>query len=371
MTTPDTPRILDHLAALVACDTQNPPRRIAPDDEIFRYLGRVLEAAGGFRIDVTDHREGRVSCCAVRGESPVLFNVHLDTVPVGTGWRWPALELKIEGGRAYGRGACDIKGAAAVLLALAETTDLPMALLLTTDEEGVDGCCVAQFADALAEDRFRQIVVAEPTRCRAVLAHRGYLSVTGRFHGQPGHSSEPRALTDSAVHRACQWATRAVEYAAREVAEEGGGGMCFNIGTLNGGSASNVIAHQADVHWSARLAPGGSNEAALAALAGLTEAAGEVRWEKLFSGPPLPAHGQSDPHSGPWAQEHGIAIGQPVDFWTEAALFSAAGHRALVLGPGDIEQAHTADEWVSLDQLNRAAILYQRILSASAHGEAL
>ena len=110
------------------------------------YLRSAL--GSGFRISLTDHGKGRVSFLAVRGAPDVLFNVHLDTVPVLDGARFPALEMTLHEDRVYGRGACDIKGAAACLLQLAQTGDEPLALLFTSDEEGAEGCCVERFIAA-------------------------------------------------------------------------------------------------------------------------------------------------------------------------------------------------------------------------------
>ena len=59
-------------------------------------------------------------------------------------------------------------------------------------------------------------------------------------------------------------------------------------------------------------------------------------------------------------------MGSGLDFWTEASLFSAAGTPALVFGPGDIAQAHTVDEWVSLEQLDKAVRLYRKMVSSHA-----
>ena len=142
---PTQQRILEHLAALVACDTQNPPRQIGPDHTIFAHLRAVL-ADIGFDLELIDHGDGRISFVATRGQPSILFNVHLDTVPVGDGWASPPLELTVANGRAYGHGSCDIKGAAAVLLTLAEQHQHDMALLFSTDEEGASGCCVDRFA---------------------------------------------------------------------------------------------------------------------------------------------------------------------------------------------------------------------------------
>ena len=81
-----------------------------------------------------------------------------------------------------------------------------------------------------------------------------------------------------------------------------------------------------------------------------------------FLGEPLPSDGQSDQPSRVFCGRHGLPIGKAVDFWTEASVFSAAGLPALVLGPGHIEQAHAADEWVELQQLEKAYELYAAVV---------
>jgi acetylornithine deacetylase len=354
--------ILRHLEALVACDTQTPPRRIDGESRIFSYCERVLRQ--GFETRIWDHGDGHVSLLAVRGRPRVLFNVHLDTVPVGEGWSCDPFVLLVKDGRAYGRGACDIKGAAATLLAIAEQGPEHLALLFTSDEEGAGGCCVARYIEAGEAARFRQVIVAEPTACRAVLGHRGFLSVKARFSGTPGHSSEPRALSDNANHQMARWAAQALHLADSHKASPADPGSCFNIGLVDGGTKSNVIAGNAFVHWSARLAPGQSNGAFLAAVQGCADSGSRVDWEVPFQGEPLPAGGQENESSRVFAQANGLDVVESVDFWTEAALFSAAGLPALVLGPGHIEQAHVTDEWVSLDQLERACDAYRAVVKS-------
>lgn len=351
--------VLDHLAPLVACDSQNPPRVITPESPMFVYAGAVLERAG-FEIAVEDYGDGHVNLFACRGASPVLFNCHLDTVPIGEGWTRPPLELTVEDGKAYGRGVCDIKGAAAALLAVAEQTDQAMAILFSSDEEGAGSCCIQRFLASAEHRDFDQVVVCEPTLCRAVLAHRGFLSVKGHFRGVMGHSSEPRALIDNANHRAARWTAAALDHCAAEAAA--GRPTCFNLGLFNGGTKSNVIAGDARLHYSARLGPGQSNEVLFEALKGLAGASAWASWEIPFSGPPLPAAGRDDAAAGAFCQRHALPVGEPVGFWTEASLFSAAGLPALVLGPGDIAQAHAVDEWLELDQLERAETFYRSIV---------
>jgi len=354
-------RVLEHLSPLIASDSQNPPRRIGTDAPMLNYIRTMLKRE--FKLTLTDHGDGHVTLLAVRGRPSLLFNCHLDTVPVGEGWSVPPLKLTVRDERAWGRGVCDIKGAAAALLHVAEVTDQPMAMLFTTDEEGAGGCCVREFLNSDAARGFSFAVVCEPTANRAVLAHRGFLSVKGGFNGTAGHSSEPRALTDNAIHAAGRWIAAAADHCAGLAGS--GNATCFNVGRIEGGIKSNVIADRCFVHYSARLAPGGDNDALFAELAGLAED-GRAEWQVPFSGPPLPAAGRAPDGARAFAMAHVIETTERVDFWTEASLFSAAGLDAVVLGPGHIGQAHTVDEWVALDQLGTAARQYQAIVEAGA-----
>ena len=300
---------------------------------------------------------------AVRGRPSLLFNVHLDTVPVIEGSRFPPLEMTLDDGRIYGRGCCDIKGAAACLLEIAAGTDKPMAMLFTTDEEGASGCCVAEFVQTSQSKVFKQVVVAEPTDCLAVMSHRGYLSVKGEFSGESGHSSEPRALQDNALHKLSAWVTAAADQAAQLGNE--GRRPCFNVGEVHGGIKSNIIADRANIHWSARLSPGDSNEEFLELMADL-DSSDSARWHVPFSGPPLPTGGMGIEKAQTFVKENGIEAGPAVDFWTEASLFARAGIPAIVLGPGNIAQAHVLNEWVSQEQLQLALEIYAQLVNEHA-----
>ena len=190
---------LRHLEALVSFDTRNPPRTIGTGG-VFDYLRAQLP---GFRVEVTDHGDGAVSMLAVRGAPRRVFNVHLDTVPDSPAWTADPHRLRVTGDRAIGLGACDIKGAAAGLLAAAADTTGDAAFLFSTDEEANDARCIAAF---LASDHgFTEAVVAEPTRCEAVLAHRGISSVLMQFRGVAGHASGANAMQASALHQAMRW----------------------------------------------------------------------------------------------------------------------------------------------------------------------
>ncbi len=358
--------VLQHLQALVSFDTRNPPRSIDTGG-IFDYLRAQLP---GFVCTVTDHGAGAVSLLAVRGAPSRVFNVHLDTVPSSEAWTDDPLKLRIAHGKAIGLGACDIKGAAAGLIVAARRTRGDAAFLFTTDEEANDARCIAAF---LATDHgFREAIVAEPTQCEAVLAHRGIASVLMRFRGSAGHASGANALQANALHHAMRWGAQALAFVESEAHRRFGGltGLRFNIGRVEGGIKANVIAPSAEVRFGFRPLPSQAIDDLHAQFRACAAAETLAHYEETFRGPSLPAGDVASAEerrlaARDLADELDLPIGNAVDFWTEASLFSAAGLTAFVYGPGDIAQAHTADEWVALDQLERYTATIVRIIDGT------
>jgi len=396
---------LRHLAVLVGYDTRNPPRAIDTGG-IFDYLRAQLP---GFAVAVTDYGAGAVAMHAVRGQPKYLFNVHLDTVPDSPAWSADPHALRVTADRAIGLGACDIKGAAAALLAVANASDGDMALLLSTDEEANDARCIAGFlrdfpplppaegrgaveaespASAVSSPSFDglrtgqdlaqrargydAVIVAEPTKGEAVLAHRGIQSVLLRFAGQAGHASGEQTPSDSALHQAVRWGDAALDFVEAQSHERFGGltGLRFNIGRIEGGIKANMIAPSAEVRFGCRPLPTMNPDRLLESFRTLVEPL-PCEFSETFRGASLPAGDTATAESRrlvarDLADELEIPIGNAVDFWTEAALFSAAGYTAFVFGPGDIAQAHAADEWVSLDQLQTYAEFIYRIINRAS-----
>jgi acetylornithine deacetylase len=377
---PRSKKSLEHLEALVGFNTQNPPRAI-DDDGLFAYLRDQLD---GFDVDLWDLGDGCLGLHAVRGEPDLLFNFHVDTVPASDDWSSDPFDLRVADGRAVGLGACDIKGASACMLAAVERLDAStdLALLFTSDEEAGSSRCVRHF---LTESHgYDGVIVAEPTGAKAVAEHRGIMTATGHFSGRAGHASDPRALEDNALHRLTRWADAALAYAEDQQEEQfrNLNGIRFNIGRIEGGVKPNVIAPEATVRFGFRPRPDQRMEKVFDEICGLANGAraasppesentnsgagkaarAPVDWEEGFVAPPLPADPDDRGAGRRLADNLGLPVAQPVDFWTEAALFSEAGYPTVVFGPGDIAQAHTADEWVALDQLAAVTDAYLDIL---------
>jgi acetylornithine deacetylase len=250
-----------------------------------------------------------------------------------------------------------------------------VAFLFTTDEEANDARCIAAFLSNLSSPvsrlpSFDGVIVAEPTRCEAVLAHRGISSVLMRFTGHAGHASAAGA--NSAVHQAIRWGAQAMDYVDSQAHQRFGGltGLRFNIGRVEGGIKANVIAPSAELRFGFRPLPSMDTDALLATF---RDCAGSVaEFTETFRGVPLPTGNIAQAEARriaarDLADELGVPIGNAVDFWTEAALFSAADYTTFVCGPGDIAQAHSADEFVELSQLQQITETYARIID---HGHA-
>lgn len=353
---------IDHLTALVSFDSQNPPRAITTDSDIFLYLKEHLP---GFEFNMLDAGEGCISLLAKRGNPDLLFNFHIDTVPVAPGWESDPFTLIVDEEKATALGACDIKGASACMLSAVAKTEGDVALLFSSDEEHGSSAAVKQFLTT--DHGFTKVIVAEPTMAEAVLGHRGIQSAIATFDGISGHASETRAFSDSAIHKSGKWMAAALQWVEQQTHSfDTLTGLPFNIGKIQGGIKGNMIAANCELAFGFRPMPGQNSATMLEELQQLCP--DDLTIKGGFMGPTLPAANQdfqlAIDHAHSLVGACQLPVGKPVSFWTEAALFSQAGLTAVVFGPGDIAQAHTANEWVLLDQLQKVEQHYCQIIGA-------
>jgi len=388
---------LELLQAMVHIDSINATisQRPHPEAELAAFLDRQAARWGlsTRRLPVDEAYAGNVANTSSEGSfdllvwrqvSPtapwILFESHLDTVGVA-GMTIDPFGALVEAGRIYGRGACDTKGSgAAMLWALREYAHKGrgrnnIALLYAVDEEalkhGVDG-----FAQKhLPTLGWRPVgaIVGEPTELQPVVAHNGVVRWSVRTHGLAAHSSDP-----SQGRSAISMMVRVVQaleerYIARLSASHPlvGPARC-SINIINGGTAINIIPDLCEIRIDRRVVPGEDPHQVLPKVRRVLE---ELRHEMpaleysvgdLFVDVPLDPKG-GEAFFAP-VQQTLASLGLPselkgVPYGTDGSTLGAAGIPVVVLGPGNIARAHTVDEYLELEQLERAIEVYGALMS--------
>jgi acetylornithine deacetylase len=353
--------VVDHLAKLVAFPTQQPGGSHGGGDEraLCEYLVPLLEARGADEIVIgTAPRtvEGEGAYVFARWGTPRrVINAHVDTVPANAGWSRDPWQPHLSGGRLYGLGASDTKGAiAAALVALEGVRPRDVGVLFSGDEEAGSAVMRAFLAGPHAAE-IREVMVCEPTARAAGTSHRGVIAQHAVLTGPGGHSSKADHLPKPLAQLARM--AVALDDCGRRRLGDGPAGMtgtCLNIAALHGGVAFNVIAGRGDLEWSIRPYPGFDAAAwdrEVGELAGGID--GGIAIATSMDHAPFACDSAAlTAAMRPFAGRVGA-----LDFWTEAAMWSARGIDAIVIGPGDIAQAHAADEWVAVDDLEWAVRL--------------
>ena len=323
-------------------------------------LDAIHQQVDGGRANVVAVLEGR-------GKPVLAFEAHMDTVPTSGAAQARAVRRS---GRIHGRGACDTKGSMVAMLealrllqAVPVSSRCTVVFAATLDEEaGTAG--VRQFVKD--NPRVDLAVVGEPTGLANAIAHKGLLRFRIRTQGSPAHASRPELGVNAvyAMAPVLEALQREVlpAFAALEHPLVGHPTMAVTL--ISGGVAENVVPAECTISIDRRLNPGEDVASALgavdAALSGpWAPGVRVVRDEPWFSLPPLstePSHplviAMTEARRRVLGADDGV-IGMP--YGSNAAWMSAAGIPAVVFGPGSIDNAHTDDEWVEIDDVVRAS----------------
>lgn len=369
--------IAEVLSALVAFDTTSRNSNLALIDWVEDYLSRLgvaserIYGAGGEKANLW----------ATIGPPDVpgfILSGHTDVVPVdGQVWASDPFRLRRDNGRLYARGACDMKGFLAVCLAMVgRMRERPLArpihLAFSYDEEV--GCIGARgIVEQLAGKSVRPqaCFVGEPTMMGVIIGHKGKRSLRVEVRGRTCHSS----LAPQGVN-AVEWAARLVtkiQTMARRLAAEGDRDPLYDVpystvhaGVLRGGTALNIVPDHAEILFEVRAIGADDPDALVDEIITYARARLEPEMKavdpdagfdfKVMSG--FPGLDMAPDHAlvalaKSLAGRHDHA---KVAFGTEAGLFQQiAGVPTVVVGPGSIDQAHKADEWIAMAQLERCA----------------
>ena len=368
------------LQRLVAIPSINPREADTPAEAAMAEAVAAWLREAGVEVELQTVLPGRPNVLGrVQGRDRsriFLFESHLDTVEID-GMTAPPFGADIREGRLYGRGACDAKGPlAAMMLAvadLAREAPPPMDVVLAAvmDEEhryrGVT---------ALLErgEPFAAAIVGEPTELDLVVAHKGCVRFSVTTHGRACHSSNPWEGENAIMGRAdlLDFIRHEIEPEALAQSHPRVGPATACVSLINGGSAINAVPAACTVHLDRRTLPG---EEPLAVWADYRDRLQAFAPGKITVHEPYVVDYAMDTDSAApvvRALENAVRdTGRPaavrgVSYGTDASKLARAGIPSVVFGPGSIQQAHSAEEWIELHQVEAAAAILARAIRAFA-----
>jgi acetylornithine deacetylase len=376
------------LERLVAFDTTSAKSNLPCIEWIEAYLtGQGIESS---RVPAPDGAP-KSSLFATIGEAGVpgiALSGHTDVVPVeGQSWTSDPFKLTERDGKLYGRGACDMKGYLACMLAMVPELKrrklvTPIHLVFSYDEEvGCTGIrpLVAELGKRLVKPHI--VLVGEPTGMTVVDAHKGASRYRTTVTGREAHSSMAHL------------GVNAIQYAGVVVAELQRledelrattrndrftpPWTTLQVGLIEGGRAQNIVPRTCWFSWEMRAIPGFDPEPIVSRVRAFSDGL-LPRMQRVAADAGIETrHMNTVPAFASGAGSSAVTLalqlaGQnetfAVSYGTEAGLFQAAGPSSVICGPGDIAQAHTPDEWIEASELDKCMAFLRRLADVAAAG---
>ena len=352
------------------------PSPSGQEGELARFVAERMQAMG-MRVEVD--RYG--SALGIRkGHKPgptLILDAHLDTVPVTNPAEWQHAPCggEIEQGRLWGRGSADTKGSLAAMISAAASIpeNTFCGTLIVSASVCEENMTTAALDFILTNHPADFVVVGEPTSLQLGIAQKGRAGLMMEAHGQSAHTSRPE-LGDNAIYKMMEAISR-IRTLPLPVDPDMGSGVCELIEISSEPTPSiGTVPHRCTARLALRLLPGESKQTVLERIANaLNDLEGvslnfaeftQICW----TGQPItlvefvPAWKNPDSalqrqllealHTPPFA----------APYTTNASASAIRGIPTFLLGPGAIDQAHTVDEWISLDQLNAAVDTYRTVI---------
>jgi acetylornithine deacetylase len=372
----DKLKIQDLIAKLISFDTTSALSNL----DLINFIADYLDRFGIASIQVFNDDKTKANLIATIGpdrDGGVVLSGHTDVVPVtGQTWKTNPFKLSELDERLYGRGTSDMKGFIACCLAMVpdlvqRKLSVPVHFAFSYDEEV--GCLGARpLLDRFVKDLPSPLlcIVGEPSEMKVANAHRGIATYLTTVTGKPGHSSTPR-FGINAINYAIECANFLVSLAAEFRDRPPPPGTdefdppftTINLGRIDGGTATNIIAGQCSLAWDCRTIPGADPEEAINRLNEFVTTDLLPRMSKEPAGSDGKIRTELDhavmpliPMPGSPAESIVLALtGQnrctSTPFATEAGMFQDVGIPAVICGPGSAAQAHQPDEFIELSQI--------------------
>lgn len=351
-----------------------------------RTLADALVALGYDHVEID--AAGNVIGELRRGDGPTLMlNGHIDTVPAGDAslWPHPPFEAALEGGRVYGRGACDMKGAVAAMAvagrAAADDGAIGRIVMTGVVQEEIGGLGARYLASQRSAD---VIVLGEPSDLRLMLGHRGRCEVQAVFPGAMAHAGRA-ALGRNALSRAARFVRALEELELPSVDPVGRASATPTSLVTYPRDGTNVVPGSAELAIDYRSVPGETIDSVIARLSALDPEARFSVPEERFASEDGAVEMRMPRENRPYlldpdhpavavaAAALSDALGRPVqvDTWwfaTDAPHLASLGAPIIGFGPGNPELAHTSGEYVEVEQLEQAVVAYRALIVALMGG---
>lgn len=369
MPAPELMHMFRRLIEIPSISSVSPAHDMSNKAIIDEFAGWCEDA--GFAVEVipVPNASGKYNLLASRGhgdDGGMVLSGHTDTVPCDPQlWSSDPFTLSERNGRLHGLGICDMKSFLAIALeAMRPVRDKdlarPLTIVATADEESTMAGARALATSGRNLGRFA--LIGEPTNLRPVRMHKGIMMLAISVTGRSGHSSDPD-LGRNALEGMHRVIGRLLDW--RQQLQSRHHNPLFavpvptlNLGHIHGGDNPNRICGRCELHIDLRLLPGMDSAGLLqdleshvaAALAG-TGLQHELR--RLFSGIE-PMETPADSTLIRTAEEiTGLSAGAEA-YGTEAPFFQSMGMEVLIMGPGDIRQAHQPDEFLAVERIEPA-----------------
>ena len=373
-------------ASLVAIDSRNPS--LVPDGPgelaCATHLAAVLNA-WGFAValqEIAPRRANVIARIGPTGRTPLVLNGHLDVVGVD-GMSHAPFEPEVRDGNMYGRGSSDMKGGVAAMCVAAARVaargSLASEIIITAvcDEEYESIGTRALLTQGL---RATGAIITEPTRLAIAPAHKGFAWIEVVLHGHAAHGSRYDVGIDANRHAGLLLA--ALDRYEHEVLTTRVhpllGRASLHASSIVGGTGWSTYAERCTLHIERRTLPGESGERALADVRAICDELTASRpgfhadVSLVCAQPPLALDTDAPLVAAMQAASKDSQLEPKItglSCWTDAALFAEAGIPALCFGPGDIARAHSATEWVEVEELERATEILERVCAGWGRDE--
>ncbi len=334
---------------------------------VINELATWFEALG-FQCEIQPlpHAPHKANLIATLGSGPggLVLAGHTDTVPFDESlWKSSPFTLTQRDGRFYGLGICDMKSFFSLVMEavqdfLQTPMQAPLIILATADEES--SMSGARTLAELGRPKARYALIGEPTRMRPVHMHKGIMMERIEILGQSGHSSNP-SLGRNAMEAAHKVITELMKLRAELAERYQNSGFTIpvptlNLGCIHGGDNPNRICGHCQLDFDVRILPGMESELLRQQIRQRLQpiaAAGQVEISLRPISPTIESFAGTKGSELVAACEKLTGYtAESVAFGTEAPFFSKMGMDTVVLGPGDIDQAHQPDEYLALDRIN-------------------